>query len=295
MTQHTGSASAGTQFWRRIKRFFRYSLDEKQQLNDLLHRAERRNLIDSETAAMMEGALLVSETRARDIMTPRADMVFLVDGQSPREFMPLMIESGHSRFPILDEKRERVIGILLVKDLLPLLLQPHGRDLTDLRDMLRPAIFIPESKRLNILLREFRNNRNHLAIVVDEYGAIAGIISIEDIIEQIVGEIGDEHDIAVEQTIRRHRDNRYTVRGRTTIPEFNAYFGTSLSDEEYDTVGGMVIGALGYLPVRGEEIVIGDFNFKVLRADKRRVHLLRVLRLPPATGTADAAGDEDAR
>ncbi|MCC6202056.1 MAG: CBS domain-containing protein [Gammaproteobacteria bacterium] len=282
MKQQPGQPSAGIRFWRLIKRFFIYSLDEKKQLSDLLHRAERRNLIDAETAAMMEGALLVTEARARDIMTPRADMVFLIEGQSPREFMPIVIESGHSRFPLLDEHREKVVGILLVKDLLPLLLQPGGCDTTDLRDILRPPIFIPESKRLNLLLREFRNNRNHLAIVVDEYGSISGIVSIEDIIEQIVGEIGDEHDIASEQTIRRHRDNRYTVRGRTTIPEFNEYFGTTLSDEEYDTIGGMVVSAFGYLPVRGEDISLGDFNFKVLRADKRRVHLLRVLRLPPA-------------
>ncbi len=277
MDDRPSIVSAVSSWFKRVKQFFRPTLDERQQLIDLLHRAEQRNLIDSDTEAMMEGALLVSETQVRDIMIPRADVVFIEEDQSPRDFLPTVIESGHSRFPMLDDKREKVLGVLLAKDLLPLL-GDERRAEYNLRDILRPAIFVPESKRLNILLREFRNNRNHLAIVVDEYGTVEGIVSIEDVIEQIVGEIGDEHDIDDETSIRQHRDNRYTVRARTTIVEFNEYFGTDFSDDEYDTIGGLVIDALGHLPIRGEEVDIGGHSFKILRADKRRVHLLRVMR-----------------
>ncbi|MCP5143442.1 MAG: CBS domain-containing protein [Gammaproteobacteria bacterium] len=265
--------------WRRqLKKLFGRKLSDRQLLIEQVHLAEQRNVIDTDTAAMMEGALLVCETKVRDIMVPRAEVDFLVEGQSLREYLPALIESGHSRLPMLDDKREKVIGVLLAKDVLPVVAEEGDEAGIAVRDVLRPAIFVPESKRLNILLREFRNNRNHLAIVVDEYGAVAGIVSIEDVIEQIVGDIGDEHDVDDEMPIRRHRNNRYTVRGRTTIEEFNEYFESDLSDEEYDTVGGLVVSGFGYLPIRGEEIAVHGFNFRVLRADKRRVHLLRVLR-----------------
>jgi magnesium and cobalt transporter len=278
---------------RRARQFLRRKLDERQRLIEIMHRAEQRNVIDPDTAAMMEGALLVSETQVRDIMIPRAEVDFLVEGQTLRDYLREVIESGHSRFPMLDEKREKVVGVLLAKDILPFLADPDEDDTISIsiRDLLRPAIFVPESKRLNILLREFRNNRNHLAIVIDEYGAIAGIVSIEDIIEQIVGEIGDEHDVADEITIRQHRDNRYTVRARTPVEDFNAYFGSNFSDAEYDTIGGLVINAFGYLPIRGEVVTIEGFEFKVLRADKRRIHLLRVVRVEDTSKSGAESND----
>jgi len=203
-------------------------------------------------------------------------MVFIEADSTPAEFLPGVIESAHSRFPVLDAKHEKVLGILLAKDLLPLAAAP-GQPF-NIRDILRPAVFVPESKRLNILLREFRQSRNHLAIVIDEYGGIAGLVSIEDVIEQIVGEIDDEYDIDDEEFIRVHRANRYTVKGRTPIESFNEYFKSMLSDQDYDTVAGLVVHEFGRLPQRGDEIEFGGFHFKVLRADPRRVNLLRVIR-----------------
>jgi len=248
----------------------------RQDLIRYVHDAESRHLIDVDTAAMMEGAVLVSESKVLDIMVPRSEMVFIEADSTPAEFLPGVIESAHSRFPVLDAKHEKVLGILLAKDLLPLAADP-GQPF-NIRDILRPAVFVPESKRLNILLREFRQSRNHLAIVIDEYGGIAGLVSIEDVIEQIVGEIDDEYDIDDEEFIRVHRANRYTVKGRTPIESFNEYFKSMLSDQDYDTVAGLVVHEFGRLPQRGDEIEFGGFHFKVLRADPRRVNLLRVIR-----------------
>lgn len=248
----------------------------RQDLIRYVHDAESRHLIDVDTAAMMEGAILVSETKVLDIMIPRSEMAFIEADATPAEFLPGVIESAHSRFPVLDAKHEKVLGILLAKDLLPLAADP--RQPFNVRDMLRPAVFVPESKRLNILLREFRQSRNHLAIVIDEYGDIAGLISIEDVIEQIVGEIDDEYDVEDEEYVRVHRANRYTVKGRTPIEVFNEYFKTKFSDQHYDTIGGLVVHEFGRLPERGDEIEFGGFNFKVLRADPRRVNILRVIR-----------------
>lgn len=226
---------------------------------------------------MLEGALLVSEMKVLDIMIPRAEMIFIEADATPAEFLPAVIESAHSRFPVLDAKHERALGILLAKDLLPLAADPSQS--FNIRDALRPAVFVPESKRLNILLREFRQSRNHLAIVVDEYGSIAGLVSIEDVIEQIVGEIDDEYDVDDEAFVRSHRSNRYTVKAKTPISHFNQYFKCQLSDRQYDTIGGLVVHEFGRLPERGDEIEFCGFNFKVLRADPRRVNLLRVVRV----------------
>ncbi len=259
----------------------------RQDLIRYMHDAESRHLIDVDTAAMMEGAVLVSETKVLDIMVPRSEMVFIEVDATSAEFLPNVIESAHSRFPVLDAKHEKVVGILLAKDLLPLAAEPDRP--FNIRDILRPAVFVPESKRLNILLREFRQSRNHLAIVIDEYGGIAGLVSIEDVIEQIVGEIDDEYDVDDEEFIRVHRANRYTVKGRTPIAAFNDYFRAKFSDREYDTIGGLVVHEFGRLPERGDQVEFGGFHFKVLRADPRRVNVLRVMRSGDARA-ADARG-----
>ncbi|MGR8948197.1 MAG: HlyC/CorC family transporter [Gammaproteobacteria bacterium] len=249
---------------------------DKQQIVDQLHDAEGRAVIDGDTVAMMEGALLVSEMKVHEVMVSRSQMVSLKVNASPQEILPIVIESGHSRFPVLDEKQEKVVGILLAKDLLSLAVSDENR--FDIKDILRPVVFVPESKRLNILLREFRSSRNHLAVVLDEYGEIDGIVSIEDVIEQIVGEIDDEHDIDDEEYIRQHRGNRYTVKAQTPIDVFNEFFDCEFNEETFDTIGGLVVGEFGHVPIRSEVIEFGGFQFKVLRADKRRVRVLRVIR-----------------
>jgi len=264
----------------RLLRFVRREPYNRRQIIDMLRAAERSHLIDPDTLATMEGALQVLDLRVRDIMVPRSEMVALEEGVDPRQYLPTVIESGHSRFPLMDSRRDQVSGILLAKDLLGLL--ARGEAGFDIKDVIRPAVFVPESKRLNILLREFRTSRNHMAIVVDEYGSPAGLVSIEDVLEQIVGEIDDEHDVSDEHFIRPHGRNRYTVRARTPIEDFNEYFGAALSDREYDTIGGLVLQRIGHVPRRGEEIDLGEFNFKVLRADQRRIHLMRVVRREPA-------------
>lgn len=256
--------------------------DGRQQLIERIRDAEELHIIDPDTVAMMEGALLVSEIKVRDIMVPRSDIVFIDEDATPAEFLPAVIASAHSRFPVFDDKHEHVIGILLAKDLLPLAADPGHA--FDIRDTMRPVVFVPESKRLNILLREFRERRNHLAVVVDEYGGISGLVTIEDVLEQIVGEIDDEHDLAEEDNIRRHRDQRYTVKARTPMAEFNEFFAIQLGGD-YDTVGGLVISELGHLPRRGEKLDFGGFEFKVLRADRRRIRLLRVIRRPSAAAS----------
>lgn len=245
----------------------------------MLRQLESCNLIDPDTLAAIEGALQVSEMQVRDIMVPRAQMVVVEEKMELRDFLPIVIESAHSRFPVIDEDRDQVVGILLAKDLLEYLAEKEQR-LFDIRDVLRPPVFVPESKRLNILLREFRANRTHMAIVVDEYGGIAGLVTIEDIIEQIVGEIADEHDIGEEVYIKPYRDDKYTVKARAPIEDFNEYFETEFKDTEFDTIGGLVLKTFGHMPTRGETLHYGGFKFKVIRADRRRLHLLRVSRLP---------------
>ncbi len=236
---------------------------------------------------MIEGALLMAEIRVREVMVPRAQMVMIEADAELDDLIPTVIESGHSRFPVLDVKRDQVVGVLLAKDLLVQLAKPQGTRF-DLREILRPPVFIPESKRLQILLREFRGSRNHMAIVVDEYGQVAGLCTIEDVIEQVVGEISDEHDTDEEGYIKKHRDDRYSVKARTPIDEFNRYFHTEFPEEEFDTIGGFVLQALGHVPSRGESIKLGGLRFTVLRADPRRIHLLRVTRRPERDRAAQA-------
>ncbi len=260
-----------------IRKCFRVYPRDRQELTALLHTLEQRDLIHPEALAMIEGALLMAEIRVREIMVPRAQMVMVEVDAELDELVPTVIESGHSRFPVFDPKRDQVVGVLLAKDLLVYLARPQDERF-DLRELSRSPVFIPESKRLQILLREFRGSRNHMAIVVDEYGQVAGLVTIEDVIEQIVGEIADEHDTEEEGYIRKHRDDRYTVKARTPIDEFNRYFHTEFSEEEFDTIGGFVLRALGHVPARGETIKLGGLRFTVLRADPRRIHLLRVTR-----------------
>jgi len=262
-----------------VKKALRSYPKNRLQLVEFLREQEGRSLIDPETLAILEGALQVSEMQVRDIMVPRAQMVVVEEGADPKEFIPTVIESGYSRFPVIDSKRGQVVGVLLAKDLLGYLAQESDQPF-DIKDVLRPPVFVPESKRLNILLREFRNGRNHLAIVVDEYGGVAGLVSIEDVIEQIVGDISDEYDVAEEVYIRKHRNGHYIVKARTPIEEFNEYFHADLEEDDFDTIGGLVLKAFGHLPKRGETIACGGFEFTVVRADRRRIHLLRLTQVP---------------
>ena len=248
----------------------------RDELTDILRESAQRQILDSEALSIMEGAMSVSDMQVREVMIPRSQMVIISTESSISEILPQVIESAHSRFPVIEDSLDNVIGILLAKDLLPLVLAKET-DHFDIRDKIRPATFIPESKRLNVLLHEFRVNRNHMAIVLDEYGSPSGLVTIEDVLEQIVGEIVDEHDdIEEDLVIKRVKDNVHVVKALTPIDDFNEYFNTQHSDEEFDTIGGIVTHSFGRLPSRDESIQIGDFTFTVLNADNRRIKLLQV-------------------
>jgi len=268
---------------RKLLRPFNSGPENREQLTQLLRDAKKHALLDSEALSMMEGVLQVSEMRVRDIMIPRAHMA-VIDRDDPLEaFMPLVIESAHSRFPVIGDDRGEVVGMLLAKDLLAYSSEKARRRF-DIRELLRGAVFVPESKRLNVLLNEFRANRNHMAIVVDEYGEAVGLVTIEDVLEQIVGEIEDEYDLDEGTEILKRGEQEYTVKALTTIEDFNEHFGSDFSDREFDTLSGLVTSALGHLPKRGESVDIGRFRFKVLRAESRRIHLLSVRLLPENKG-----------
>ena len=263
--------------YQKIFRFFLNLLTHeppnREGLIEILRNAENRNLLDADALLMIEGALHVSETHVRDIMVPRVQMIIIDNNAKPEEILKSVVESGHSRFPVIGDSSDEIEGILLAKDLLNYYADPDKN--FDIKDVMRPTVFIPESKRLNVLLREFRMSRNHMAIVVDEYNGVAGLVTIEDVIEEIIGEIEDEHDHEDNEiNINTHDNNRYTVKALTPISEFNEFFNTEIPDNEYDTVGGFVINTFGYLPKRGEIIDFERFNIKILRADKRRVHLI---------------------
>ncbi len=247
----------------------------RAELLELLRSAERRALLNDEALSIIEGALTVSDMQVREIMVPRAQVVFVRIDQEPAEFLPLVIGCGHSRFPVLGENQDEVVGILLAKDLLTLAHRERKQKF-NLRDRLRPCTAIPESKRLDVLLQEFRATRNHLAVVYDEYGGISGIVTIEDVLEQIVGNIEDEYDFEEEGFINRHTDGSFTIKALTPIDDFNDYFNAEFSDEEFDTIGGLVTGCFGHLPKRDEQVSIEGFRFTVLNADGRRVHLLQM-------------------
>ncbi|MDD2915799.1 MAG: transporter associated domain-containing protein [Gallionella sp.] len=249
--------------------------EDREQLVQLLHSAYEHNLLDADALSMMEGVLQVSERQVREIMIPRAQMDVIDISQPPEQFIPFVIDAAHSRFPVIDGDKDNIIGILLAKDLL----RYYAGEEFDVRDMLRPAVFVPEAKRLNVLLRDFRSNRNHIALVADEYGGVSGMVTIEDVLEQIVGDIEDEYDFDEdEDNIIPDGAGHYRVKADTEIADFNGVLGTEFSDEEYDTVGGLVLKAAGQLPKRGDHIHFGELTFTVLRADSRRLHSLLVER-----------------
>jgi magnesium and cobalt transporter len=250
--------------------------EDREELIELLRTCYERNLLDADALAMIEGVLQVSEMQARDIMVPRAQMDVIDIRESPDQFIPTVIQTGHSRFPVFGENKDDVIGILLAKDLLR---HYAGEEEFNVRDMLRPAVFIPGSKPLNVLLKEFRKNRNHMAIVVDEYGGVAGLVTIEDVIEQIVGDIEDEYDFDdVEDKIVPEKGGQYRVKALTEIADFNSTFGTDFDEQQFDTIGGLVLSRFGRVPKRGEQLSFDGLNFKVLRSDSRRLHLLQVAK-----------------
>jgi magnesium and cobalt transporter len=247
----------------------------RQELLELLREAHANEVLDIEALSIIEGALQVSDMQVRDIMIPRSQMITIRSSQAPRDFLPEVIEAAHSRFPVTGESLDDVLGILLAKDLLPLLLEDNT-DRFNIKEILRPATCVPESKRLNVLLKEFRATRNHMAIVIDEYGGVSGLVTIEDVLEQIVGDIEDEHDIDEDSQIKPLHSGDFLVKGLTPIEDFNEHFGTEFPDEEFDTVGGLVMNAFGHLPRRNEVVELDGFRVRVLNADSRRVHLLRV-------------------
>ena len=261
----------------RLSHFLLREPEDREQLVELLHSSFEKSLLDADALTMIEGVLQVSETQVRDVMIPRSQMDVIDISKTPEEFIPFVIETAHSRFPVIDEDKNDIIGILLAKDLL----RYYAGEDFDVRDMLRPAVFIPESKRLNVLLKEFRSNRNHIAIVVDEYGGVAGMITIEDVLEQIVGDIEDEYDFdETEDNIIRDAEGRFRVKALTEITDFNETFGTEFSDEEFSTIGGLVVSKFGHLPKRGESITFNNLQFTALRADSRRLHALLVVKTP---------------
>ncbi len=268
--------------WSRLRTLWLGEPATRDALQTTLRDARWDEVISADEVTMLTGVLKVSETQVRDVMIPRAHMVVIERAAPKEEIFRLIVESGHSRFPVIGEDRDEVDGILLAKDVLSYFLSDSDQPF-DLAPFLRPPTFIPESKRLNTLLKEFRVSRNHIAIVVDEYGGTAGLLTIEDVLEEIVGEIDDEHDKQEAESIQAQADARYQVRALTRIDEFNEYFNAALGGEEYDTVGGLIIHELGRMPRRGEVVYVDGFEFKVVQADRRRVHLVDVTRgAPPA-------------
>ncbi len=256
----------------RLRQFLQVEPQNQEELIGLLRDAHSRSLIDSETLGMIEGVIQFTQMRVRDIMLPKKQMISIAQDAELNEVIEIVTNTGHSRFPVIATHGDEVIGILHAKDLLRFQAEQNAE--FDLQDIIRQAAFVPESKRLDLLLSEFRNNRNHMAIVVDEYGAVSGFVTIEDIIEQIVGDIEDEFDIDEEAYIKAHSDNYYIVKAYTPIEEFNEQLHANFSDENYDTIGGIVMTNFGYLPKRGEAITIDQFEFKVINADARRIKLL---------------------
>jgi magnesium and cobalt transporter len=259
----------------RLGQVLQGELKSREQLMAVLDEARKNNIIDREAFNMLDGALQVAEMQVRDIMIPRSQMIVLEMDSASDELLATVVVSAHSRFPVVGDSKDEIVGILLAKDLLPHLINDRDKKL-NLRDILRPAVFIPESKRLNVLLNEFRSTRNHIAIVVDEYGGVAGMVTIEDVLEQIVGEIEDEHDFDDDAYIFQHEQDRSTVKSLTPIEDFNNHFNTKFSAEGFETIGGVVMNAFGHVPKRGESIVIDPLEFKVLRSSSRRIDLLEV-------------------
>lgn len=264
----------------KIAQVFSDEPTDTKSLLELLRNAEQDQVLDADTLGIIEGALQVSSMQVRDIMIPRSQVVTVAANLSLSEILDAVSKASHSRFPVVGENVDNVMGILLAKDLLPLVLNGN-QDKFDIKDIVRPATFVPESKRLNILLKEFRETRQHMAIVIDEYGSVCGVVTIEDVLEQIVGEIEDEFDVDDDSYIKKFDEQNYIVKALTPVDEFNSYFGTDFSDQEFTTIGGLVLQEFGHIPERGEMITVGDFGIIILNADSRQIKLLKVT-LPAA-------------
>ena len=277
--ERNGKAADKPTLIERLSAFLTREPEDREELLKLLHGSFERKLLDADALSIIEGALQVSEMTVRDIMIPRAQMDVVSIEDEPAGFIPFVLETRHSRFPVIGENKDDVVGILLAKELLNYYANPES---FDLKDTLRPAVFVPESKRLNVLLRDFRANRNHIAIVVDEYGGVSGLVTIEDVLEQIVGDIDDEYDFdEAEDNIIPEANGRYRVKAQTELADFNSIVGAEFSDEEYKTVGGLVLQGFKRLPKRGESTTVGSFRFKVIRADSRRIYTVQVEKLTP--------------
>ncbi|MBP8227285.1 MAG: CBS domain-containing protein [Pararheinheimera sp.] len=281
---HSSRGSAAKSWLDRIAAIFTAEPQDLSDLVEVINEAAMRKLIDNDTQSMLQGVLDVSKMRARDIMVPRSQMATINVDQSLEQMMPLLLENNHSRYPVVNEDKDHIEGILLVKDLLQHALQ--GSTEWSLRDLLRPAVIIPESKRVDALLKEFRQKRYHMAIVVDEYGGVSGLVTIEDILEQIVGEIEDEHDSEEDVDIKKMASHVYQVSALTPVDEFNESFGTTFDEEEAGTIGGIVLHAFGHMPEKGETIELQNLTFKVSKANNRRLVQLQVIRAKTATETS---------
>ena len=276
MSEERSASDSNDRTWLdKIALLFSSEPRNREDLQDVLGVAADNEVIDEEARNIMEGAMQVSDMQARDIMVPRAQMRVIKAECTLQEILPQIIESAHSRYPVIGDSPDDVLGILLAKDLLPQILEPDHDDF-DIQNLLRPTVVVPESKRLNVLLREFRENRNHMAIVIDEYGGVAGLGTIEDVLEEIVGEIEDETDVQADRFIRKISTDDFLVKALTPIEDFNEYFDCQFSNEEFDTIGGLVINAFGHMPTRNETTRINDFEFKVVNADQRKIHSLRM-------------------
>ena len=259
----------------RITQAFVHEPRNREELLEVLQDAHENHLLDRQALSIVEGAIQVADLQVRDIMVPRSQMVSIRADQSPREFLPMIIEAAHSRYPVIGEGPDDVLGILLAKDLVPMMLQQPDQPF-DIRSVLRPVTFVPESKRLNVLLREFRSTRNHMALVIDEYGGVAGLVTIEDVLEQIVGDIEDEHDVEEDSYIKPLPSGDFIVKAQTPLDSFNEFFESDFSEDAFENIGGLVVNAFGHLPKRNEVTEIGGYRFRILTADSQNVHLLRM-------------------
>jgi magnesium and cobalt transporter len=276
MSEERSGNNTGDRSWiDKIALLFNSEPRTRRDLEDVLTIAAENEVIDQDARSIMEGAMQVSDMQARDIMIPRSQMVFIKAEGTLEDILPQIIRSAHSRYPVIGDSPDDILGILLAKDLLPKILVPDNGKFK-IEDLLRPTMVVPESKRLNVLLREFRENRNHMAIVIDEYGGVAGLVTIEDVLEEIVGEIEDETDAQVDRFIHMIDDHEFMVKALTPIDEFNDFFDCKFSDDEFDTIGGLVIQAFGHMPVRHEVTTIDDFKFEVVKADQRKIYSLRM-------------------